>query len=367
MGNPPSSAQDENWMNIFLEISSDFISLNSYRAYAEVYATSSSGEQVPVSWIASIVDQTLVNGQNGFQMTFNLQWLSLANAKAPLTLKNIVIQDITTYIIVATAAEIPVTMKGELKEVEGPQGGLITEEMIKGKRPANLTAPGGKTGIVLLVHGYCSGGNPWSCCMGDWTNADYVDFGKESISNDAFARKIANEASKKGISSYSVVGFSQGGMAVAHLYNYYWAGVDVPKNPRVVQTLVTPFRGTSIAGSSASLGKVFGVGCGVNNDLTRDGSSLWGSGIPTATRNQIYSYAVQYGDNGLNTRYCNNVVNMFLEKPNDGTCEVDFAFLSASNVLGVKVGWCHTSGMKYPAAATDSSRNKQMNSLAARS
>jgi len=268
---------------------------------------------------------------------------------------------------VATASEIAVTMSGELKEVEGPEGGEITEEMRKGKRPANLTAPGGKTGVVLLVHGYCSTGNPWSCCMNDWTNAEWVDFGKESISNDEFARKIANDASKKGLSSYSVVGFSQGGMAVTHLFNYYWSGVDGPKNPRIVQTLVTPFRGTSIAGSSASLGKVFGVGCGVNNDLTRDGSSLWGSGIPSNTRKEIYSYAVQYGDNGFNTRFCNNVVNMFLEKPNDGTTEVDYAFLSGTNVLGVTVGQCHTANMKYPPAATDSARNKQMNSLAARS
>jgi len=284
-----------------------------------------------------------------------------------LKLKNVSIQDINNFIIVSEYAEMDVLMKGGLPTVDAH--GEITDEMRKGKRPAwlnNNASRDAGSGVVLLVHGYCSAGNPWSCCMGDWSNADYVNWPSESVSNDQFARKIDSFAKSKGLTGYSVVGYSQGGMAVAHLHNFYWSGMDLPVGGRIIQSLVTPFGGTSIAGSSAGLGKVFGVGCGANNDLTHDGANLWSRSVATSTRKEIYSYIVQYGDNGFNTRYCNNVVNMMLNKPNDGTTEVDYAILSGTNYLGLTVGQCHTKNMKYPPAFEDHNRNRQMNSYAAR-
>jgi len=64
---------------------------------------------------------------------------------------------------------------------------------------------------------------------------------------------------------------------------------------------------------------------------------------------------------------CNAATNLFLQHPNDGVTELEYAPLVGGNDCGMKQGWCHTKNMKYPPAFSDDARNKEMNSLAARS
>jgi len=186
-------------------------------------------------------------------------------------------------------------------------------------------------------------------------------------SNDIFAKKVASFAESQGLTGYSAVGYSQGGMVISHLANYYWSGLDLPKNGRVLQSLVTPYLGNSAAGTTASLGKLFGVGCGPVTDLTKDGANLWVVGITSDLRSMVYYYYVSFDQNKLLNKYCNAATNLFLEKPNDGVVEVSCAKLTGANDCGITQGQCHTTGMHYPAAYTDHSRNQKMNSFAARS
>jgi len=166
------------------------------------------------------------------------------------------------------------------------------------------------------------------------------------------------------LKGYSAAGYSQGGMAITHLSNFYWSGLDTPTNGRVLQSVVTPYQGSSAAGTTASLGKLFGVGCGTVNDLTKDGANLWLSGISTATRASVYFYYVTYDES--TSKFCNQATNMFLTKPNDGVTELQYAPLSGGVDCGRKSGWCHALNMKFAPAFSDSSRNQEMNSKAAR-
>jgi pimeloyl-ACP methyl ester carboxylesterase len=309
------------------------------------------------------------------RMELNTQWLSMANATAPIELREVSLQDMDNYIVVASADELSVSLPSNAKEMirqVDPESVVITEEMTQGVRPAIFTKEHaeatGTTGVVILVHGYCSKSNPWATYIGtDWTNADYVEFVLASDTNDAFASKIYQFASSSGYTSFSLVGYSQGGMAIAHLRTFYWSGLDVPTNGRVLQSLVTPYQGNTLAGSTATLGQLFGAGCGSNYDLTVDGATLWLTGIPTSIRNEVYYYYVQFGDQGFNTRYCNAALNTMMDKPNDGVVTVNNAPLVGGHNMGLTVGQCHVAGNKYPAAFTDSTRNKEMNSNAARS
>jgi len=299
--------------------------------------------------------------------------LSLANAKAPIELREVSLQDINNYIVVAESDQLPVSLPSNanetIKYVES-ESVVITEEMTQGVRPAIFTkenaAAAGTTGMIILVHGYCVKANPWASYLSDWTNADYVEFILASDTNDAFAKKIYQFVTNKGYTSFSLVGYSQGGMAISHLRTFYWSGLDVPTNGKVLQSLATPYQGNSLAGSTASLGKLFGAGCGENYDMTSDGASLWLTGVPTAIRNQVYYYYVQFGDNGFNTKYCNAALNALMDKPNDGVVTVKNAPLVGGTSMGVTVGQCHIAGMKYPPAFADSARNQKINADAAR-
>jgi len=297
----------------------------------------------------------------------------MAGAKEPIQLRNVSLQDIANYIVVANSSQMNVILSDEDKKLIRyvPRSSVvITEEMTQGVRPENLTmewaVDNGITGKVILVHGYCAKSTPWINNLNDWTDVDYVEFLMSSDTNDAFANKIYQFGKGKGYTSYALAGYSQGGMAITHLKTFYWTEADVPKNGLVLQSVSTPYGGSSIAGSTASLGEIFGIGCGENFDLTHDGANLWQNSIPQAQRAAVNFYYVQYGDNGFATRFCNAAINTMMDKPNDGATEVAYATFSGAKNMGLTVGECHVSGMKYPPAFADSARNKQMSAAAAR-
>jgi hypothetical protein len=94
------------------------------------------------------------------------------------------------------------------------------------------------------------------------------------------------------------------------LLAYYWSGVDVAngisllftiylfilffyKGGRLVQSVGSPYQGTSIAGFLADLGRIFGVGCGSNYDLSRSGAANWLAKVPMDARKDVYYYTTQ--------------------------------------------------------------------------
>ena len=114
-----------------------------------------------------------------------------------------------------------------------------------------------------------------------------------------------------------------------------------------MQSVGSPYQGTSIAGFLADLGRVFGLGmhisllrvlivdlililflwkkktgCGSNYDLSRSGSANWLSKIPLDVRKDVWYYTTQYDDYWwVLSNDCVTAGNLVLAKPNDGTTE----------------------------------------------
>ena len=132
-------------------------------------------------------------------------------------------------------------------------------------------------------------------------------------SNDEFANIIAKFATDHGMSSFGVAAHSQGGLASTHLHNYYWSGLESAVGPRLIQSVGSPYKGSGMAGSSADLGRIFGLGCGANFDLTHDGATLWLSGIQTdRVTKDVYYSTTQYNTGGI-VNYCNLVSLKIIE------------------------------------------------------
>jgi len=219
---------------------------------------------------------------------------------------------------------------------------------------------------VTLVHGYCAGSNPFP--IGDFTNAVQFNGGLGvSLSNDEFSRRVITFLNAQQINSTSLIAHSQGGMVSVHTYNYYVTALDnaVGVKQRIMQSVGTPYQGSTLAGSAAGLGQIFGIGCGSNTDLSTAGAKIWLTDISVASRQQVNFYFTQYQTGGI-INSCSTAANLILKWPNDGTTETEFAVLVyGNNQAGNPLkGWCHTTNMNHPPQCTDSSRNNVMNRYA---
>jgi len=353
------SGQDQ--MQILIDVTYTPAATDALIAYAEVWAVDQSNNEVAVCWISGAVDAE----NNALPLELNLQWLAQANAKPPITLKNVYVQN--NLIPVATAASIPVTASGASKEIkiirETRLAKVITAEMKQGRRPASLVKRvNASTVDKILLHGYCSTTNPWP--IGDFTNAIQFLNPSASITNDEFANLVAQFAVANNIDAFGLIGHSQGGMASVHLHNFYWSGLEVPTTGRKIQSLGTPYQGNSAAGTLADIGEFFGIGCGSNFDLSRDGAQLWVPTITSDSQLDLWFYTTQY-ETGYLINYCNLPLNLILEWPNDGTTELDYAFMAYGTNMGNFEGECHTECMAYMPQYCDGARNAIMNTNAA--
>ncbi len=319
---------------------------------AELWGEGSDGSAVPVVWTGGIVESA-----ESVVLRVDPRWLARAGVSGGLELRNVTIRDLDTFVPVSFEPRMTAEVHGELM-IPKTVSGAITEEMLMGPRPENPPiarekAAGGK---LLLVHGYCSGG-VWP--TGDFSNyAVFHDYHKNRT-HDEFARLIRDFGAQ--FPSFGVVAHSQGGCASLHLYTYYWSGLDYSSGSRLIQSVGTPYQGTSLAGNLALLGQIFGVGCGSNWDLTYDGSRLWLSGIPSWARNRVYYATASFEDKWWRYDYCNMASDLVLDDPDDGTVERWAGQLSGAHNMGHKEGWCHTANMRDPAETTDHSRNYWMN------
>jgi len=226
--------------------------------------------------------------------------------------------------------------------------------MRNGKTPArysNIPAP--ESEQTVFVHGYCSDQNPWKL-TGDFpADALYFLNPGASLDNDAFARLVADFTAD--YNAFSAVGHSQGGMVITHLFNYYFTGLAGSTATRKLQSVGTPYQGNSGAGSAADLINIFGVGCGKNPSLTKDGAALWLAGITAETRAAVSFYTTQYPSGLFN--YCQAGVGLVLDQPNDGTTELNLAPLDGATDMGHTEGQCHTASMRYDPQCYDAQRN----------
>jgi len=257
---------------------------------------------------------------------------------------------------------------------------------------------GGTVGTAIL-HGYCAEQNPFEKDKAAFTNnPQFFLVYKANILNDEFAVRVNKFMNERGVTTYSCVGHSQGGVVCTHLLNYYHSGVDgvvldLPRfvqaakrtNPNIsrkelldlisyqkvtqtsassvrpIQSVGSPYQGTTGAGNSATLISMFGVGCGSNSDLSLDGAIGWLSGISMANRGSVYYYTTTYYLGSWFGDACSSAVNMVLQWPNDGVTELVYAKLEGGHPAGNTEKQCHTTDMNYPPQYWDTKRNIEIN------
>jgi hypothetical protein len=330
---------------------------------AEVWGRTDDGRTTPVCWLSRMLDPELSEGAWSLPLVFETRWLELARADAPLELRAVRVQDPDSEVVLDRMARMPLESSG-LPAVNRGATLTITPEMLTGVAVFTFSSAS-QAGVhahesptlfnpaLMLVHGYCSSGSIWPAADFMQPKLAFLD-PNQNRTNDQFAQLIDQQAQAASLSSFGAVTHSQGGLAALHLLTYYQSGLDLSHGPRRIQALAGPFQGTPLA----SLGF---FACGVNNDMTPSGAAAWLAGIPSWARAEVWFWTTSDGGSA-----CNALTNLFLVSPNDGTVEVVHGQLPGGNAMGNTTGWCHTTGMVYPASYTDHTRNQAMNAAAAR-
>jgi len=318
--------------------------LDRFHTSAEVWGTNADGIVVPVCWLSRI-DASVT-------LTLDARWIALAGARAPFELREVRVQDPATEVVLDRVARVPLDV-GALPAAASRRIRAFEPDMLTGGSRPERTAVG-LVPSLMLVHGYCSGGSIWPAA--DFTQPKTVFLDPNANrSHDQFAQRIAQQAQAAGLTSFGVVTHSQGGCAALHLLTYYESGLDLARHGRRIQSLAAPYQGTPLA----SLGA---FACGVNNDMTPSGSATWLAGIPSWARAEVYYWTTS----NAGATVCSSLTELFLGDPNDGTVEMTRGQLPGANSMGHVTGWCHTTGMSFPANYTDHTRNQAMNAAAAR-
>eukprot|EP00052_Salpingoeca_macrocollata_P027478 m.261107 g.261107 ORF g.261107 m.261107 type:complete len:687 (-) comp22745_c3_seq1:76-2136(-) len=352
-----------------------------YRVYAEVYGTSTAdASQVPVAWASTITASQTDGSFVYLPLEMDLSWFAQQKAAAPVTLKNVYVQEINYMIPMTQQSSVEVAMAPAVAAhinasvhalLARGYKGEITKVMRQGVPPVQLQRRAvnrtDTTAGLVLVHGYCSPSNPFLERAQDFTDAFYFSDPNQGRSNDAFAQLIAAFADSNGLDSFGLIGFSQGGMAITHLANYYHTGLDSAVGLRRLQSLATPYGGNSGMGLLDLIKRLFNIGgCDTVYDMSPDGAALWQAGITTETRQELNFYYTQYDKVNIFGGWCNFFMNLVLEKPNDGVVEAGRAPLPGAINRGLTIGQCHAADMAFPFSPLDATRNQEMNTNAAR-
>ena len=190
----------------------------------------------------------------------------------------------------------------------------------------------------------------------------FRDFG-QAREVDTFAGLIRNQMNS--VTHFSTVSHSQGGMASLHLYTHFWTGLDNSDAARPLQSVGTPYRGSNLMEDQIALSGLiafFGFDdnlCGPVFDLTSFGAAIWLSGIPSASRDDVYFYRSRGQD----------LIPCFWSSPiipgrDDGVVSVDEAYLSGGHDLGTTRKECHMTNMTHGSQLGNYGRNRTMASNA---
>ena len=217
----------------------------SYRAFAQVWGTREN-QEVPVAWISGLVDvqrriDCLYNCHY-IHMQLDSRWLELANAKHPLTLKSVTLEELKAFITLSKSDMLEVTADNLLmkwlpslkaEDIE------IDWEMKEGYNPYRLKKVDNITegGQLLLLHGYCASSNGFLLEYFD-NHLLFEDYGQNRL-HDEYAKAVVDFLNEKGATKFSVVGHSQGGAVALHLYAYYQTGLDAVVSVYITFTLLS--------------------------------------------------------------------------------------------------------------------------------
>ncbi|MFT5048724.1 MAG: hypothetical protein ACI8QZ_000111 [Chlamydiales bacterium] len=324
----------------------------------EVWGLDARGTVVPVAWLSRIVtpQRNAANGSALLSLALDGRWLARAGTLHDLELRELRVQDPDTHVLHDFIASISLAPTALPANASGARP-TITSDMLMGPSTRSSAGPASRRslpqgGSLMLVHGYCSGGSIWPAADFDEPKLEFLD-PNQNRSHDQFAQLMLAHGSA--LSSFGVLAHSQGGAAALHLYTYYSSGLDAAQGARRIQTLATPYQGTPLA----DLG---GFACGTNFDLSVSGAAMWLAGIPSWARDEVYYWTTTDAGSA-----CSSLANLFLDDDdNDGTVERLRGQLPGGHGLGHIPGWCHTTGMTYPASYGDSMLNAERNAQASR-
>eukprot|EP00052_Salpingoeca_macrocollata_P018634 m.153286 g.153286 ORF g.153286 m.153286 type:complete len:695 (-) comp20754_c1_seq1:37-2121(-) len=370
---------DEDMLVLSIPVQGELGSVTQYRTYAQVWGRGVNGTTVPVAWVSAFGNVVTVVGHNALRLSLNTSWIARADATEPFVLRDVYVQDTTSFVPLDSAVQIPLqlsaghswALRKRLQSLRRSKGvNNISKEMRQGRPPAHLRLRNTTTSSnpkLVLLHGYCADKNPWQLTAEVWTDALYFLRANQGMAHDEFAQHVLEFTAAQQLTSYGLIGHSQGGIVSLHILNYYHSELDLATGPRKIQSVGSPYMGNSAAGFGLKLADLFNLGCGANTDLTLDGAALWLSGITEESAAQTNIYTSQYDKGGLfGEGWCNMLANSLMHLPNDGATELDYAVLPGGVHRGNTVGQCHIQDMNWPAVFLDVSRNTEMNNLAAR-
>jgi hypothetical protein len=364
------------------------------RLAAEVWGRNAAGAEVPVCWLGCMDMPEARDGSHVVSLTLDSRWLTLAGATNSFELRNVRAFDPDANVPVDRTDSLSLTIATLPPALQGAAVSGVSEDMLSSALPASHNLPVSDavlqaaarsaasprvapTGVVgahnlFLSHGYCSGDTWWNpsgnggrFVGGDFTgNAGWLEDYGQNRTHDQFAMQIRMATAN--FKSFGLIGHSQGGCASLHLWAFYYSGLDWARGgSRRIQSVGTPYQGTSLAGTLAAIGDIFGAGCGRNDNLTYDGAAAWLSGIPASNRSAINYFTTTFTDDfGLD--WCHIATDILLDDPEDGTTENAYGQLPGATNRGLKEGWCHTFGMRDPGQTSDATRNADMRNNAMR-
>ena len=334
---------------------------------AEVWGADSAGASVPVCWISRVHELPAGGGALDFELSIDPRWLALASVDASsLSFRELRVHDTDGFNLIDHQSSSRIALDGafeipdDVTRVTPDMLASHSNRTVRGHSGLGVSSLGGH--VLLLSHGYCTDQFPFR--LSDFSG-DYELFEdySQNRTHDEFALRF--ESLGRNFKSMGIVGHSQGGHAATHLYTFYWSALDWATDGTRMQGVGVPWLGTALAGNAAVLGEIFGIGCGISNDLTYDGCAAWLSFIPSSVRAETDYWTTSFED-GFFYDYCQIVSDLLLTDPDDGTVERYAGQLAGANNRGHKEGWCHTRLMRDPPQCKDASRNVVLDAEAAR-
>ncbi|MEM9555971.1 MAG: hypothetical protein AAGC60_17070 [Acidobacteriota bacterium] len=355
-------------------------------AYAELWSATTGR---PIAWIGGMTQPELdADGAYRLPLELDGRWLALAGEKGgDYELRKVRIHDPHTMVPIDQAAELPLRLdslpRAAFTKVDPSI--LDTDRSLRvgrGDRTIRLPDPGPlppKTNLdsgIFLVHGWCSGPAWWTGFFnpaGLVGGTDVFEDFNQSRSHDNFARRIRDQGAACFDDFFTVVAHSQGGAASVHLYANYNSLLDNGNAPRRIQTMGTPYRGSTLmdlylAGGPLGwlIAEIFGF-CGPQINLGTVGAALWSLGIPNWARDDVYYYRTQHRRPGnfwerlQFWRWRCNAASFIIPGPDDGVVSTSQGLFNNANNMGVTSSECHTGGMNHPDQRDNAARNAIMN------
>ena len=204
-----------------------------YRAFAQVWGRGPNRQEIPVAWISGLVEvqkrKFCLYNCHYIHMQLDSRWLEMANAKPPLTLKSITLEELKAFITLSKSDTLEVTADKSLRKWSPSLKAERIEvdwEMKEGYNPYRVNKMDNitETGQILLLHGYCVKHNGFLLDYFD-NYLLFEDYNQNRL-HDEYARKVVDFLVENGTKRFSVVGHSQGGPVALHLYTYYQTGLD---------------------------------------------------------------------------------------------------------------------------------------------